>query len=212
MLWRKRLGSIWELEMSAPMATILIGILSAAVTMTGWIVLHYLARRKEIEARAAVDSRADRLKRLELNLEHLERQISEFYGPIHSLIYQVWATWEIKQKLRPVLDDETYVRVDHYFGQQYFSELHTRIRDILREKAYLVDGGTIPRSFYEYMKHSMMEHMQIDLWETKQISTSKAEGYRWPPQFADDVERGLTDALRRRQALLAELGSSDGAD
>ena len=57
----------------------------------------------------------------------------------------------------------------------------------------------------------MTERMQIDLWENKQISTSRAEGYRWPPQFAEDVERGLTDALRRRQALLAELGSSQVA-
>jgi hypothetical protein len=191
--------------MTSQMATIVVGILSAAVTMTGWIVLHYLTRRKDIEARVAVDSRADRLKRLELNLQQLERQVSEFYGPIHSLIYQIWATWEIKHKMRPVLTNDVYIKIDHYFGQTYFSDLHSRIRDILREKAHLVEGGTIPDSFYEYMKHSMMEHIQIDLWDNKQISTSQAEGYPWPAQFADDVERGLTGALRQRQALLAEL-------
>jgi hypothetical protein len=188
------------------MATILVGILSAAVTMMGWIVLHHLARRKDTEARIAADTRVDRLKRLELNLQQLERQVSEFYGPIHNLIYQIWATWEIKHdKIRPVLTEEAYAKADHHFGQVYFEDLHRRIRDILREKAHLVEGGTIPNSFYKYMKHSIMEHIQIDLWESKQISTLQAKGYPWPGEFADDIERGLLAALERRQALLAEL-------
>ena len=38
----------------------------------------------------------------------------------------------------------TDVGIDHYFGQHYFSELHARVQDILREKAYLVEGRDYP--------------------------------------------------------------------
>jgi hypothetical protein len=203
-------------SMDQPTATLIIGALTSAVTVGGWIVLHYLtagreadarqdARQKDLDARIAADMRADRVKRLEILLEDSESQISEFYGPLDALIRQIWATWEIKNQMKPKLDAETYAKVDHHFGLFYFGELHSRIRSILQEKAYLLDGGRMPDSFYAYMKHSIMENIQIDLWEKRQISTLNIEGFSWPYTFPQDVERGLNEALRRRQEILSEL-------
>ena len=99
------------MALDQPTATLLVGALTAAVTVGGWIALHHLtanreadarleARRKDLEARIAADTRADRVKRLEILLQQTESQISEFYGPINALIHQIWATWEIKERLR----------------------------------------------------------------------------------------------------------------
>jgi hypothetical protein len=75
------------------------------------------------------------------------------------------------------------------------------------EKVHLIEGATIPQSFYDYMKHSMMENIQITLWNEQQISTLAAEGISWPRQFALDVERGLQVSMQRYEDLLAELRS-----
>jgi hypothetical protein len=199
-------------------ATLVVGSLTSAVTVGGWIVLHYLtvqreaearrdARQKELEARLASDARADRVKRLEILLKQTESQIAEFYGPIYGLIQQIWATWEVKQRLKKI-DADLYLRADHYIGERYFSTLHEKIRSILREKMHLVEGVSMPPSFYEYIKHSVMENIQINLWNEKQIDTSTVPGIGWPMQFPDDVEKGLKIAMQRYEDILAELRST----
>jgi hypothetical protein len=202
--------------MDQPTATLLVGAMTSAVTVGGWIALHYLtskresdarqeARKKDLEARVAADMRADRVKRLEILLKDTESQISELYGPLDALIHQIWATWEIKHEMRPRLGDDVYRKVDHYFGRVYFAELHAKVRKIIESKAHLLENGVMPDSFYAYMKHSMMEKIQIDLWEQERIGTENVEGFGWPHAFSDDVQRGLREALRRRQAILSEL-------
>jgi hypothetical protein len=205
--------------MGQPIATLLVGILTAAVTVGGWIVLHYFtvrreaearqdARQKELEARLASDARVDRLKRLEILLKQTESQISEFYGPIMGLIQQVWATWEVKHLMQMKLDPSIYRKVDHYVGERYFLVLHEKIRSILREKAHLLEGVSMPDSFYSYIKHSVMENIQLSLWDEKQIDTSTVPGISWPEQFPDDVQKGLRIAMQRREEILAELRST----
>jgi pimeloyl-ACP methyl ester carboxylesterase len=205
--------------MGQPIATLLVGILTAAVTVGGWIVLHYFtvrreaearqdARQKELEARLASDARVDRLKRLEILLKQTESQIAEFYGPIMGLIQQVWATWEVKHLMEMKLDPSIYQKVDHYVGERYFLVLHEKIRSILREKMHLLEGVSMPDSFYNYIKHSVMENIQINLWDEKQIDTSSVEGIGWPDQFPDDVKKGLRIAMQRQEDILAELRST----
>lgn len=203
-------------SLDQPIATLLVGTLSSAVTVGGWIVLHYFtvrreadarndAREKELVGRLAADARADRIKRLEILLRQTEAKISEFYGPLNGLIHQIWATWEAKQTMKGVLDSDTYAKVDHYIGEKYFAALHEQVRSIIREKLHLVEGTTMPRSFYEYTKHSMMENIQISLWNERGIDTSRVSGIRWPAEFPKDVEAGLQAAMNRYEELLAEL-------
>ena len=79
---------------------------------------------READARA----RADHVKRLEISLEQTESKIAEFYGPLHGLIRQIWATWEVKERMKKGLDQNIYQEVDQYVGERYFYMLHERQR------------------------------------------------------------------------------------
>jgi hypothetical protein len=103
------INGLKSITITPPIATLLVGILTAAVTIGGWIVVHYFTVRREMQARVAADARADRVKRLEILLKHAESQIGEFYGPIHGLIHQIWATWEVKQRIKAKLDSDMSV-------------------------------------------------------------------------------------------------------
>jgi hypothetical protein len=202
------INGLKSITITPPIATLLVGILTAAVTIGGWIVVHYFTVRREMQTRVAADARADRVKRLEILLKHAESQIGEFYGPIHGLIHQIWATWEVKQRMKAKLDSDTYNKVDHYVGDRYFSALHDKIRTILREKMHLIDGASMPDSFYKYIQHSVMENIQINLWNEKQIDTLAVKGLNWPTEFPEDVKAGLEAAMGRYEEILAELRST----
>ena len=60
------------------MATIVAALVAAAVAMIGWFVGHLL-----------VSLREDRTRRLQLTIEHAERQIGEFYAPLLGLLEQL---------------------------------------------------------------------------------------------------------------------------
>lgn len=72
--------------MDQPTVVLIIGLLTAAVTICGWLATHHYTRKREIESRAASSEMADRTRRLEISLGHIERQIEEFYGPLQSLV------------------------------------------------------------------------------------------------------------------------------
>jgi hypothetical protein len=197
-------------------ATLLVGSLTAAVTIGGWITLHYFTlrreevarregHRRELEARRAAEARADYVRRLEILLKQTESKISDFYGPLHGLIHQIWATWEVKERMKGEIDPDTFQKVDHYLGERYFSPMHDEIRILLRSKMHLIEGDSMPPSFYEYIKHSVMENIQINMWNEKQIDTSMIKGINWPMKFPDDVAAGLHAAMTRYEGIIGEL-------
>jgi hypothetical protein len=109
---------------------------------------------------------------------------------------------------KSVLTLNTYNKVDHYVGDRYFSALHDKIRTILREKTHLIEGASMPESFYKYIQHSVMENIQINLWNEKQIDTLAVKGLKWPREFPEDVKAGLEAAMGRYEEILAELRST----
>ncbi|MFM0351702.1 hypothetical protein [Paraburkholderia sp. RL17-347-BIC-D] len=187
--------------------SLILGVLSATVTAVGWVFLNHLSRQKDREERLASNLRADKIKRLEISLKQVEAQIAEFYGPVDGLIHQIWAVWEVKERIKSATAEDTWPGIDHFLAERYFSEMHTDLRRLIGEKVHLIEGATIPESFYDYMKHSVMENIQITLWNDKKISTLKAEGIKWPGQFQLDVQFGLHRCMQRYEALLEELRS-----
>jgi hypothetical protein len=202
--------------------TVLIG---AIVTILGWIVSHYFSQRREGETRRstqdnerehriAADRRADYLRRLEINLNYTEKQIREFYGPLYALIQHIWMTWATKEKIMNELspnDNEgqqlPYIKseIDKFIGVNYFFPLHSEIRMILKDRLYLHDGNEMPESFYAYLKHAAMENVQNRLWGERKISTASVHGYRFDNQFAEDVKKGLDEAMVRYNTMIDEL-------
>jgi hypothetical protein len=186
-------------------ATLIIGALTAAVTVGGWITLHYFTLRREEIAGSRVAARADYVKRLEILLKQTESKIAEFYGPVHGLVDQIQATWEVSERFRGRLDPATFLNVQHYLGERCFSPMHHEIRSLMSGKMHLIEGESMPASFHHYIKHSVMENIQINMWNEKHIDTSMVPGIDWPEAFPKDVAKGLQIAMRRYEGILMEL-------
>jgi hypothetical protein len=97
--------------MDQPTVALIVGVVSAAITSLGWIVVHYLTRKREIESRNFIAQReteqrkvsmaqADRTRRLEIRLSYYEKQIRELYAPLYSCIELIWNVWAIKKQFK----------------------------------------------------------------------------------------------------------------
>ncbi len=172
---------------TSPYLTLLPVLVTALLTAVGWYATYAYAKRRE-----------DRSRRVEIVLRHRERQIEELYGPLLSLIEQVFNVWTVRRKVLTAggRDDETRRRIEDFFWESYFLPLHQEIGALLRTKLYLLEGGRLPESFSAYLEHATQEACQKRLWREKGIDTSSVPGLEWPPRFHAEVR----DTLERLQA------------
>src|SRR5438876_5461785 len=110
-------------------STLTVAAITAAVTILGWNVSHFLSRRRD-----------DRTRRIESSIRQLDRQFEEFYGPLHSLIDEISNVWRVRQRVFEELsaDQENEVRI--FVWQEYFLLLHEEIRELLKTRSYLAVG------------------------------------------------------------------------
>jgi hypothetical protein len=183
-------------------ATIIGVSLTGAVTVIGWNVSNALAKRRDAETRQA-----------EATLKHIERQIEEFYGPLLSLIEQIFNVWTVRENLlfpegRPSPIDPSDPRRNQiftFFQTTYFFPLHGKLREILASKLYLVDAGSVPESFRQYLEHSTQQVVQHRLHADLGVSTDHIPGVPWPDAFYDDVKASLDELMARHERVLRAL-------
>jgi hypothetical protein len=172
-------------------------LITAAVSVFGWYATYAYAKMRE-----------DRTRRLDLLLKFRARQIEELYGPLLSLIEQVFNVWQVRENVLQGTDlpSEDRQRIQEFFWQQYFNPLHQEISGLLRTKLYLLEGGVLPLSFSEYLEHATQEASQHRLWSELGIDTSKVPGRGWPDSFHRDVKTSLDRLMVEHQSGLARLG------
>jgi hypothetical protein len=139
-------------------ASIVVAFIAGAISVIGWFVTKALERRQ---------------KRVEFRRAYVQRQIEEFYGPVYSLIWQLFTNRDLQDRIlqKCKLSNDEEQRVRQYFFETHFFPLHSRITEILESKLYLVDGTEMPLSVYEYLKHAQQEDVQRQLWVNHGIST-----------------------------------------
>jgi hypothetical protein len=174
-------------------------LITGAITIVGWYVTY-----------AYTKSREDRTRRLDIALKLKARQIEELYGPLLSLIEQIFTVWQVRQNIlagdRHTGDDQRRVR--EFFWKLYFSPLHEEIGALLRAKLYLLEGGHVPTSFEEYLEHSTQEACQHRIWAELAVDTSAVQGRKWPADFHEDVKGAFNRLMAEYQAGVTRLGST----
>lgn len=187
---------VWNLSQSS--VTLLVACLTAVVTMLGWFISKALERRQKL-----ADSR-----RL-----YIQKQIEEFYGPLYSLIWQIFTANHLKDRVLNEcrLSADQTARVHSHFASTYFAPLHARIKEILESKLYLVDGKAMPWSFYEYLSHTMQEDTQRCLWMEEQIDTSAIHGTEFPDGFYTNVDETLQKLMEEYEISVQDLKTGMGS-
>ena len=180
--------------MASSTVTIITTGIAAVVTIIGWNISHYLAKKRE-----------DRTRRIELSVNRLERQIEEIYGPLLSLIEQIFNVWRVENKLLDGVDDNKKGQIDHFVWKEYFLPLHIEIRNLIKIKFYLVDNEDVALSIKEYLEHSTQELFQSRISAELNISTSHIKGKRWPRCFHSNVKKAIVEIRKKREHLIKDL-------
>jgi hypothetical protein len=179
------------------MAEMLPVLISGGITIAGWYATYAYTKRRE-----------DRTRRLDIALKLKARQIEELYGPLMSLVEQVFMVWRVRQRLikEGGYTDDQRQRIREFFWKEYFTPLHDQISALLRTKAYLLEGGKMPDSFTRYIEHATQEACQHRLWGELSIDTSAVKGRKWPNEFDDDVKASFTRLMSEYQSGVERLG------
>jgi hypothetical protein len=165
-----------------------VAILSAIVTVIGWFVVRW---------------REDRRQAIERQMKYCERQIEEFYGPLFSLMHDIFAAEEVQENfIKAESNEETTIRT--YFQQNYFLSLHAEMIQILKAKLYLVQGANVPSSFAEYLKHACDDRgrAELNIWPEK--------SFEWPREFEEHLTNGLKTVMQKYDDLIHRLETIKG--
>jgi len=197
--------------------SLLIALITTAVTLLGWVVTNSLSRYRE-----------DRTRRLEQDIKRYQQQLEKFYEPLFNLLHQAIIYNNVEHeilvekqdpegKLRGNLGDATLLKVQEYFDNNYFVKLYDEINEILKRKLHLMLDGKVPDSIIEYMRHAYQDRVQKQLWKELGVSTDYLKGKPFPNKFLKDIEQGLAatqrrldDALREREVKLTLSRNRDG--
>jgi hypothetical protein len=181
----------------------------ATIVVLGWFAAHTLSTRRD-----------DHTRRQQAVVAFRQRQIEELYGPLLSLIEQIFTIWTVRQHILASakrtagegLSESDIGRIKNFLWRRYFLPLHGEIRTLLKNKQHLVEGGALPKSFEDYLEHSTQEEFQHLLWEELSIGTSFLPGRSWPQDFYGDVRAGLASVRASYEVALrkAEAGTSGG--
>jgi hypothetical protein len=174
------------------MATVIAAFIAAVVAVSGWFVGSYLIGRRD-----------DRTKRLQLTMEHSEKQIGEFYAPLLGLLEQLDATYVVKERMIKKEPDNAEI-ISKIAYKEYFLPLHREIGEILKHKIHLLEGNFIPESVREYFDHFTSENIYWRLTEEEKIKSS-VEVKDFPNQFYDDIKANLSNVIERYENAVQEL-------
>lgn len=138
------------------------------------------------------------------------RQIEEFYGPLYNLVSEIAVSKEVldaiveSESCAKLTADEV-VKVKILIRETHMKPLHDQIIATLHSKLYLVDGIDVPSSFREYLRHAIQERLQREIWTQLQVSTVHVRGRPFPPEFRQDVHRGLLAVMEKYEDTVADL-------
>jgi hypothetical protein len=109
-------------------------LITGTVTIAGWFVTYLYAK-----------SREDRTRRLDIAVKHRARQIEELYGPLSSLIEQIFSVWRVREKVlkQGGYSGEDEARIRQFFWKNYFTPLHDQIGGLLRTKSGVASMGPV---------------------------------------------------------------------
>ncbi|MBC3806695.1 hypothetical protein H8K52_04960 [Undibacterium seohonense] len=171
----------------------------------GWFVTHWLTLQRE-------ESR----RRLEAQLNFIERQIEELYGPLAAVLF------EGRRTFRDLLDSlgrdyvfpengklpEGELRTWLFWAEADFLPRNEYIKTLLMTKAHLIQGGEFPESYLAFLDHCNSWAVNHRRWREQQIKYSWHSKFDWPDAFETQVIATFRALKLRHSELIGELTAS----
>jgi hypothetical protein len=162
------------------------------ILISGYYLNRFLERYKGEQAlKKEYESLRDKT-----SLQHLQRQIEEFYSPLLGLIQHAGIIYNIAKMKSPLGRHDPNHETWEYFVEKYFLNLNSQMADLIRTKIYLLESDELPESFQQFLTHSTEFDSLYTLWKDKKVSSDEVRITHWPTAFESDVKDSL-DKLRR---------------
>jgi small-conductance mechanosensitive channel len=169
-------------------ASVEAALIAALAAALGWFAAHWLTTRRE-----------DRTKRLQLTIDHSEKQIGEFYAPLIYRLEQLDTLVRVKDKI----PESQQNAVSETMYREYFLPIHQEIISILTTKIHLLEGATIPDKLLEYYQHFTSENLawrvskeNIEIWNA-------VTGF--PGEFPGELKEHQQVVYQRHEDALQQL-------
>ena len=147
---------------------------------------------------------AQMLARRKDKLEHVNRRLNEFYGPLYvasqagNIAYRSLLKKQGKTQSFPILDSEMKEWV--LWMTTIFMPLNDVREKIIIEKAYLIVEEQMPQCLLDFVTHVVGYKAVLSKWAEKDYSERRST-IGWPPEFDAYVERSYA-ALKAQQTHL----------
>ncbi|HYW70499.1 MAG TPA: hypothetical protein VE961_05665 [Pyrinomonadaceae bacterium] len=177
--------------------SILVAIITAFVTATGWLVSHILLTRRE-----------DKNRQTDSSLKFIDRQLEELYGPLAFLM------WEGDRAFKDLLETlgrpyvfsgdrplpEAELKLWLFWLDQFFFPKNEKIRELLMNNTHLIEGSEMPASYVRFLEHYNSWRIEHLRWKQEGVPYSWHSKMNWPLEFSSDVLNTFK-TLKARQAV-----------
>ena len=153
-----------------------------------------------------------RLSRQSDQIAFVNRQLSEFYGPLQALSRASAASWiEFRKRYgvgrqslfargTPPTDEE--VHAWKYWLKHVFMPMNRRIFDTILAKADLIEGDEMPQVFVDFCAHVTGYEVTLAQWEDGDYSRLVSVINHPGPAFHDHIEMMYRKLKMHQTALL----------
>ena len=147
---------------------------------------------------------AKMLARRKDKLEHVNRRLNEFYGPLYvasqagNIAYRSLLKKQGKTQSFPILDSE--MKEWMLWMTTIFMPLNDVREKIIIEKAYLIVEEQMPQCLLDFVTHVVGYKAVLAKWAEKDYSERRST-IGWPPEFDAYVECSYA-ALKAQQTHL----------
>jgi len=190
-------------------ATITVAIIAATVSVAGWAANYSFSR--------IADSRRQRIEGL---MAHVEKQLSDLYGPLTFLIIEGGASH--KDLLSTLGRDQVFQSNAQLSTQERelwlfwvdndFMPRNEAVQRLLSSNAHLIDGETVPVSYKTFIDHYNSWRVTHLRWKQQGVEYSWHSKIDWPKEFNEDIQSTFTELKQKHAKLVGILaGDSDSA-
>lgn len=155
--------------------------------------------------------REDGKRRIEARIHAIDRQLEEFYGPLNTLVLQLFNVNNVKKVVLTTVPAKQRDEVEFFLWGEFFSPLHTDIHHLIRTRGYLLEAkpsDEFAKALRAYLEHSVQELAKVRLGaHDPAFDTSDLTVPRWPRKLYPELESVIKKRVAERSRLLGELQS-----
>lgn len=160
-----------------------------------------------------------RLSRVNEQITFVNRQLSEFYGPLLALQRSNTVSWKEFRKIHgadrrslfsgTIPPDERDVYAWRYWLKHVFMPTNRRMYDIILTKSDLIEGAELPQIFSSFCAHVTGYEVTLAQWEDNDYSRLVSVNNHPGPALEAHIEAKYRELKLRQQTLLGKAPLPD---